>query len=94
MRASDDYEFGPKSRQPQSVPTMPTSLWLNHLSDHLLVQLGITRGVSQKTSLLQNGLFRKLGRVGDEGNLLVAILCWQHNLMGFEELRIEGGRWR
>ena len=28
----------PKFRQPQSVPTMPTSLWWNHLSDHPLVQ--------------------------------------------------------
>ena len=29
-----------KTRLPQSVPTMPTSLWWNHLSDHPLVQWG------------------------------------------------------
>ena len=40
-----------KSRQPESVPTMPTSLWWNHLSDHPLVQWGITRGVSHEISL-------------------------------------------
>ena len=47
------------SRQPQSVPTMPTSLWWNHLSDHPLVQWGITRGVLQETSLPRKGLFKK-----------------------------------
>ena len=48
-----------KSRQPQSVPMMPTSLWWNHLSDHPLVQWGITRGVSQETSLPRQGLLKK-----------------------------------
>ena len=49
-----------KSRQPQSVPTMLTSLWWNHLSDHPLVQWGITRGVSQETSLPRKGLLKKI----------------------------------
>ena len=47
-----------KSRQPQSVPTMPTSLWLNLVSDHPLVQWDITRDVSQEISLPRKGLFK------------------------------------
>ena len=48
-----------KSRHPQSVPTMPTSIWWNHLSDHPLVQWGITRGVSPETSHPRKGLLKK-----------------------------------
>ena len=38
---------------------MPTSLWWNHLSDHPLVQWGITQGVLQETSLPRKGLLKK-----------------------------------
>ena len=50
-----------KSRQPQSVPTMPTSLWWNLLSDQRpLMQWGnaITRGILQQTSLARKGLLK------------------------------------
>jgi len=39
-----------KTRLPQSVPTMPASLWWNHLSDHPLVQWGAW-GASPETPL-------------------------------------------
>ena len=48
-----------KSRQPQSVPTMPKSPWWNHLSDHPLVQWG-TRGASQEASLPKGAIKQKL----------------------------------
>ena len=38
---------------------MPTSLWWNHLSDHKLVQWGITRGASQEASL-PKGAIKKI----------------------------------
>ena len=47
-------------RLPQSVPTMSTSLRWNHLSDHPLVQWGITRGVPQETSLPRKEPLKKI----------------------------------
>ena len=38
---------------------MPTSLWWNHLSNHLLVQWGITRGASQEASHPKGAIFKK-----------------------------------
>ena len=48
-----------KSRYSQSFSTMPTSIWWNHLSYHLLVQWGITRGALQEASL-PNGAIKKI----------------------------------
>ena len=59
-----------KSRQPQSVPTMSTSLRWNHLSDHPLVQWGMPRGVSQETSLPRKGIFKK------QPSMTFNILCY------------------
>ena len=39
---------------------MPTSLWWNHLSDHPLVQWGITRGALQEASLPKGAIKKKL----------------------------------
>ena len=39
---------------------MPTSLWWNHLSDHPLVQWGITQGALQAASLPKGAIKKKL----------------------------------
>ena len=52
---------------------MPTSLWWNHLSDHPLVQWGITRGASQEASLPKGAFkIKKLKKLNF--NLIFAII--------------------
>ena len=43
---------------------MPTSLWWNHLSDHPLVQWGITRGALQEASLPKGAIKKKGNCIG------------------------------
>ena len=49
---------------------MPTSLWWNRLSDHPLVQWGITRGASQEASLPKGAIKQKNKKTKKLGDFL------------------------